>query len=200
MKKRWMWVLLCGIYGILLAVLIVLQWAAMQGDILRLLANLLALLLASPVVLLLVFLGRAAPKERRRIARKNADANMGEENDDLSGSSKHVEKNDEDRAKERDIFQIEYGIQTKEAVSRAEYKIRTMEEFCEWAEQWNFSAREQEVGWLIYKGYTNRQIALELYIAETTVKKHAGHIYEKAGVTGRKEFRAKSMENFSDTK
>lgn len=52
------------------------------------------------------------------------------------------------------------------------------------------SERELEVAWLLYRGYTNRQIGEELFIAETTVKKHVSHIYEKLGVTGRKEFKA----------
>lgn len=51
--------------------------------------------------------------------------------------------------------------------------------------------REAEVAWLLYRGYTNRQIGEELFIAETTVKKHVSHIYEKMDVSGRKEFRAK---------
>ena len=59
-----------------------------------------------------------------------------------------------------------------------------------WMEQQGLSAREQEVAWLIYCGYTNLQIAEELFISETTVKKHASHIYEKLQVSGRKEFRA----------
>ena len=59
-----------------------------------------------------------------------------------------------------------------------------------WMEQQGLSAREQEVAWLIYRGYTNLQIAEELFISETTVKKHASHIYEKLQVSGRKEFRA----------
>lgn len=52
------------------------------------------------------------------------------------------------------------------------------------------SERELEVAWLLYKGYTNRQIGEELYIAETTVKKHVSHIYQKMNVYSRKEFRA----------
>ncbi len=52
------------------------------------------------------------------------------------------------------------------------------------------SERELEVAWLLYRGYTNRQIGEELYIAETTVKKHVSHIYEKLHVGSRKEFRA----------
>lgn len=52
------------------------------------------------------------------------------------------------------------------------------------------SERELEVAWLLYRGYTNRQIGEELYIAETTVKKHVSHIYQKLEVCSRKEFRA----------
>ncbi len=52
------------------------------------------------------------------------------------------------------------------------------------------SERELEVAWLLYRGYTNRQIGEELYIAETTVKKHVSHIYQKLNVGCRKEFRA----------
>lgn len=51
--------------------------------------------------------------------------------------------------------------------------------------------RELEVARLLYLGCTNRQIAEELFIAETTVKKHATHIYEKMQVAGKKEFRDK---------
>ena len=54
--------------------------------------------------------------------------------------------------------------------------------------------RESEIAWLLYRGYTNRQIGEELFIAETTVKKHVSHIYEKMQVSGRKEFRAKVNE------
>lgn len=52
------------------------------------------------------------------------------------------------------------------------------------------SERELEVAWLLYRGYTNRQIGEALYIAETTVKKHVSHIYQKMDVCSRKEFRA----------
>lgn len=54
----------------------------------------------------------------------------------------------------------------------------------------DLSERELEVAWLLYRGYTNRQIGESLYIAETTVKKHVSHIYQKADVCSRKEFRA----------
>ncbi len=161
MKKRWVWLILYAVYGMLLAALIVLQWITMPEDILRLLANVLALLLACPIILLL-FAGRV--DSRQMISQNHSD----------------VEKERENKEQLAD----------ESPDSCAKPKIRTMEDFCEWAEQWNLSARELEVGWLIYKGYTNRQIAHELCIAETTVKKHAGHIYEKVGVFGRKDFSA----------
>ena len=56
---------------------------------------------------------------------------------------------------------------------------------------YTLSERELEVAWLLYRGYTNRQIGEALYIAETTVKKHVSHIYQKMDVQSRKEFRAK---------
>ena len=42
---------------------------------------------------------------------------------------------------------------------------------------------------MIVSGFSNAKIAEELYISESTVKKHASHIYEKVGVAGRKEFK-----------
>lgn len=52
------------------------------------------------------------------------------------------------------------------------------------------SERELEVAWLLYRGHTNRQIGEELFIAETTVKKHVTHIYQKLEVYSRKDFRS----------
>jgi NarL family two-component system response regulator LiaR len=47
------------------------------------------------------------------------------------------------------------------------------------------TAREQEVLGLIARGYANKRIALELGIAEKTVKTHVGHVLAKLGVTDR---------------
>lgn len=59
------------------------------------------------------------------------------------------------------------------------------------AAEWKFTKREVEIGLLIANGYSNQQIAEELFISETTVKKHATHIYEKACADGRKDFISK---------
>lgn len=47
------------------------------------------------------------------------------------------------------------------------------------------SAREIEVLGLVAQGTSNKQIAKELWIGETTVKSHLLHVYEKLGVTDR---------------
>lgn len=65
-------------------------------------------------------------------------------------------------------------------------------------ERYAVSERELEVAWLLYRGYTNRQIGEELYIAETTVKKHVSHIYQKMDVQSRKEFRVYVQTAFAD--
>ena len=47
------------------------------------------------------------------------------------------------------------------------------------------TAREQEVLALIARGFSNKRIALELGIAEKTVKNHVGRVLTKLGVTDR---------------
>lgn len=59
------------------------------------------------------------------------------------------------------------------------------------AAEWKFTKREVEIGLLIANGYSNQQIAEELFISEATVKKHATHIYEKACADGRKDLISK---------
>lgn len=88
----------------------------------------------------------------------------------------------------------------EKALALAEIPIRqSEEEFQKATAVYHFSIRESEVAWLLFRGYTNRQIGEELFIAESTVKKHVTHIYEKMQVTGRKEFRLILMENIQKT-
>ncbi|MEZ2736197.1 response regulator transcription factor, partial [Aneurinibacillus aneurinilyticus] len=54
----------------------------------------------------------------------------------------------------------------------------------ETAEQ-RLSRRELEICELVIKGYTNEQIARELWISINTVKKHLRNIYEKLNVANR---------------
>ncbi len=48
-----------------------------------------------------------------------------------------------------------------------------------------FTDRENQIVTLLKRGYTNKQIAAELFIAEITVKKNLARIAEKLGVKGR---------------
>lgn len=47
------------------------------------------------------------------------------------------------------------------------------------------SSRELEVLTLVARGRSNREIARGLFVSETTVKTHLGHVYEKLGVSDR---------------
>lgn len=65
------------------------------------------------------------------------------------------------------------------------------QKYLEFAGAHGWTRRETEIGLLVMNGYSNMQIAETLFIAETTVKKHLSHIYEKTGVSGRKELKQK---------
>ena len=51
----------------------------------------------------------------------------------------------------------------------------------------DLTARERDVLELVQQGLTNRQIARTLWIAESTVKVHIRHVFEKLGVKSRTE-------------
>ena len=57
------------------------------------------------------------------------------------------------------------------------------------------SEREREVLELIAKGYTNKEIAKELFLSEKTVKNHVSNIFKKINVTDRTKAAIYAMEN-----
>ena len=65
----------------------------------------------------------------------------------------------------------------------------TKEHYLRIAREFGLTRRELELGFLKVSGFSNRRIAYMLSISEQTVKNHFTHIYEKAWVPGRKEFR-----------
>ncbi len=94
------------------------------------------------------------------------------------------------RTAEEDAAPIgQSGVERQEKMG--EQGIGSRADFEESVRPYGLTKREVEVARLLLLGCTNRQIAEELFIAETTVKKHATHIYEKMQVTGKKEFRDK---------
>jgi DNA-binding NarL/FixJ family response regulator len=57
------------------------------------------------------------------------------------------------------------------------------------------SEREKEVLGLIAKGYSNKEIAKELFLSEKTVKNHVSNIFKKINVTDRTKAAIYAMEN-----
>ena len=57
----------------------------------------------------------------------------------------------------------------------------------------DLTKRELEVGWLVHKGFTNREIAEQLGITENTIKDHNRNIFNKLGVSTRAELAGLSM-------
>ena len=55
------------------------------------------------------------------------------------------------------------------------------------SENYNLTERESEVMELAYKGFTNPQIAEQLYISKNTVKIHMHNILEKLDISTRTE-------------
>ena len=62
----------------------------------------------------------------------------------------------------------------------------------------HLSERETEIARLILQGFRTTDIAERLFIAESTVKGHIGHIYDKFGVSGRAELMKLAREEQSD--
>lgn len=61
--------------------------------------------------------------------------------------------------------------------------------------RWNLSKSEREVGQLLLKGFSHKEIALLRGTAEKTIRQQASAIYQKAGVSGRHAFSAWFIED-----
>ncbi len=67
--------------------------------------------------------------------------------------------------------------------------VITKEQYLKIASCFGLTKRELELGFLKVSGFSNRRIAFMFGISEQTVKNHFTHIYEKAWVPGKKEFK-----------
>lgn len=54
--------------------------------------------------------------------------------------------------------------------------------------EWNLSRSEQEIAWLVLKGFSFTEIAALRAVQEKTVRQQATSIYAKSGSSGRNEF------------
>jgi len=62
-------------------------------------------------------------------------------------------------------------------------------------EQWKLSKSEQEIGNLLLKGFSLKEIATLRGTAEKTIRQQASSVYKKAGVAGRHVFSAWFIED-----
>lgn len=61
--------------------------------------------------------------------------------------------------------------------------------------EWMLTASETEVGWLLLKGLSLKEIAIVRSTREKTVRQQASSIYKKSGVVGRHAFSAWFIED-----
>lgn len=61
--------------------------------------------------------------------------------------------------------------------------------------EWQLTGSESEVGWLLLKGLSLKEIAIVRSTQEKTVRQQASSIYKKAGVNGRAAFSAWFIED-----
>ena len=84
-------------------------------------------------------------------------------------------------------------LQPKKYVLEARKKLGNVvsRQFSEWL----LTGSETEVGWLLLKGLSLKEIALLRNTQEKTVRQQASSIYKKAGVSGRHSFSAWFIED-----
>jgi DNA-binding CsgD family transcriptional regulator len=61
--------------------------------------------------------------------------------------------------------------------------------------EWQLTDSEREVGWLLLKGLSLKEIAIVRSTQEKTVRQQASSIYKKAGLSGRHAFSAWFIED-----
>lgn len=166
-KSKLIYYLLAAIYGISFIFTFIMQWVSIRNPHLRWIINGSTLLLGLIAGILFYLLYQMNHK-------KNADIKWNEKEEDNKQNIPTAESNS-----------------TEHNVVEEQEEIFSKELYIQFADAHILTKRETQIGYLILNGYTNQQIAEELYISETTVKKHLTHIYEKTQTSGRKELKSK---------
>ena len=89
---------------------------------------------------------------------------------------------------------LKWNEQLQEEVRKRTQELENLtreERLAQNCKLYSFTTREIEIVILVYKGYSHRQIAEMLFIAERTVAKHVQNIFEKAQVSNRLELSRK---------
>ena len=213
--KRRRTILLLVLYLLVFAFTIAMEYFSIMNPGRRLLVNGSTFLMAlvSGVLFWLIYRGdrqredtKEKAVERKKVVEgnKRVEGNKGAE----GGKGKVAGEVDEAgtdglEAAEADKLDSGEGLGSKTQPQMDEHRQTVMEKsektqedvlfdkgkYLAFANSHQLTRREAEIGLLVMNGYSNMQIAETLFIAETTVKKHLSHIYEKAGISGRKEFR-----------
>ena len=165
MKKHRM-ILLLILYILVLTFTIVMEYISIlnQGQRLLVNASTFAMALVSGFLFWVILHNKTEEKSGQRAHRKEAEDATGKEN--FFQDSKKYDI----------IYEETKGVPDKQ-------------QFLSFAAKHELTRRETEIGFLLLNDYTNLQISEELFIAETTVKKHLTHIYEKTKTDGRKAFK-----------
>ncbi len=108
----------------------------------------------------------------------------------------------------RSVALIDIQIQLEKQIKNKDDKIQKLEaEHIKLAEgigsiidskfnEWQLTGSEKEIGLLLLKGLTLKEVADLRGTSESTVRQQSAKIYEKSGVKGRVELSAYFMEDF----
>jgi len=103
-------------------------------------------------------------------------------------------KDEHQRLIESEEQLLKWNEQLQEEVQKRTQELEKLsreERLAQNCKLYSFTNREIEIVILVYKGYSHKQIAEMLFIAERTVAKHVQNIFEKAQVSNRLELSRK---------
>ena len=93
-----------------------------------------------------------------------------------------------------DAYQTRKELQALKA--REEQKsAEPSEQIQKQLEEWKLTPSEQEISWLIVKGFSFAEIAHIRSVKEKTIRAHATNIYQKSGTENRNDFAARFIDD-----
>ncbi len=167
--KRFRTIFLLILYILVLVFTIVMEYISIMNQSLRLLVNGSTFLMAVVSGVLFWAILHDGTKEKDR------QGELGKEPKDSAGSRGESFAEDNETNGTKKLVESEF--------------VFNKQKYLEFASRYELTRREAEIGILLLNDYTNLRISEELFIAETTVKKHLTHIYEKTQTDGRKSFK-----------
>lgn len=97
------------------------------------------------------------------------------------------EGTNEENVKSQENAEIEHKIALERIPPAVNYR--------ECLQELGLTKREVEIALLVIQNETNAEIAEQLFISETTVKKHMSNIFSKLGISQRQEIKEKCMDS-----